>query len=355
MQGRIEVISLLPAKLKQLARVDRRCVRGRKPQVQGFALQARQFKAEARGDFGARVPANRRLNAVHQVIIDAILERPRRRLPIQPGNIALVFAEQPLEPVLPPGAETAIGQFMMEGQHLLAVQPQLRLGRVNGPAPVIARPQLGQHVQLRRLIRTVMHGDPHENIVGMVLGVFDADVAIAVVFKHAGVEDFVLGIFKPAAGVLGDQVRIRKRGMRVFVEHAHIGMARYAIDEKVQFLDVFTVVALGVIQTEQALLDDRVAPVPKRQAQAPALSLVAEPGQPVLTPTVGAAAGMFMGEVGPGIAIGAVVFAHRAPLAFTQVRAPVAPTFGRFGCQALAFNRCEDVGCRRGRHRVLHH
>ncbi|CRM28691.1 hypothetical protein [Pseudomonas sp. 24 R 17] len=205
---------------------------------------------------------------------------------------------------------------MMARQHRLSVHLQQRPGRIKGPAPVIARPQLGQHLQAGRLVRTVVHGDAHEEVVGLVLGIFDADVAVTVVGEHPGVEDFVLGILQVTAGVLADQVVVGKGCMGVFVEHAHVGMARHAIDEKVQFLDVFAVVAFGVVEAEQALLDDRVALVPQGQAQAPALRFVAETGQAIFAPAVGTTAGMFMGEVSPGVAVGAVVFTHSAPLAF---------------------------------------
>jgi len=249
----------------------------------------------------------------------------------------------------------AIIEFMMKGQYALTVQRQAGLGCIERPAPVIARPELGQYLQACGLVRTVMHGDAHEDIVGLMLGVFDADVAVVVVCKRTGIEDFILGVRQPATGVFGDQVGVRKGRMGVFVEHAHVGMARHAIDEKVQFLDVFTVVAFGVVEAEQAFLEDCIALVPQRQAQAPALGLVTETGQAVLAPAIGAAACVLMGEVGPGVAVGAVVFAHRAPLAFTQVRAPLAPPLGVLRCQALAFNGAQQVGCGFGRHRVLLH
>ena len=354
LQGGVEVIGLLATLFKQFARVDLGRIHGRKAQVKAFALQARQFKDKARGNLSTGVATNRSIQPFDHVIVDPILERPRRRLPVEQREVAFVFTEQPFQAFLAPGAEMPIGQFMMTGQHVFALQPQLRLARINGPAPVIARPHLRQHLQARRLLRTVVHGDAHENIVGLVLGVFDADVAVAVVFEHAGIKDLVLGIVQPTPGVFGEQVGVGKGGMGGFVEHAHVGMAGHAVDEKVQLLDVFTVVALGVIQAEQALLEDRVALVPQGQAQAPALCLVAETGQAILAPPIGAAARMFMGEVSPGIAVGAVVFAHRAPLAFAQIGAPLAPTLGILRRQALAFNRVQYSGVGCGRHRVLH-
>src|SRR5262249_41195258 len=45
----------------------------------------------------------------------------------------------------------------------------------------------------------------------------------------------------------------------------------------------------------------------------------------VLAPAIGPAAGVLVGEVAPGVAAGAVVLAHRAPLALAQVRPPAPP------------------------------
>src|SRR5262249_20762287 len=78
-------------------------------------------------------------------------------------------------------------------------------------------------------------------------------------------------------------------------------------------------------QAEQPLLEDRVAAVPQRQRQAQALLVVADAGDAVLAPAVGAAAGVVVGEVVPGVARCAVVLADRAPLTLAEVRAPAPP------------------------------
>ena len=82
---------------------------------------------------------------------------------------------------------------------------------------------------------------------------------------------------------------------------------------------------LGAGQPEEPLLEDRVAPVPQRERQAQPLLDVAEAGQAVLAPAVGAGAGMIVREVGPRVAVGAVVLADRAPLPFAEVRPPQIP------------------------------
>ena len=97
------------------------------------------------------------------------------------------------------------------------------------------------------------------------------------------------------------------------------------IEIEVVLLDVLAVVALTVGQAEEALLEDRVLAVPQGQRQAQALLVVADAGQAVLAPAVGPAAGVVMGERAPGVAVGAVVFADGALLAFAQVRPPLLP------------------------------
>ena len=77
---------------------------------------------------------------------------------------------------------------------------------------------------------------------------------------------------------------------------------------------------------------------------------VAEPADSVLAPAIGTAARVIMGKVVPGVAIGAVVLAHRAPLALAHIGAPFAPglpALVRLG-KALLFR-----GDRRGHRSVL--
>jgi len=66
-------------------------------------------------------------------------------------------------------------------------------------------------------------------------------------------------------------------------------------------------------------------PVPQGKGKTKSLRLIRETGQPVFTRTVRAGAKLVMGEVVPGVAVFAVIFADRAPLSLAQVRAPLAP------------------------------
>src|ERR1700722_2803427 len=84
-------------------------------------------------------------------------------------------------------------------------------------------------------------------------------------------------------------------------------------------------VALVVGQTEQPLLEDRVAAVPQRQTHAQEEMLVAKSGDPIFAPAVGAAARVVVRQVLPGGAILAVILTHRAPLPVADIGPPVSP------------------------------
>ena len=163
---------------------------------------------------------------------------------------------------------------------------------------------------------------------GLGLGVVDLADPVAVVVEHAGVEQLVLRVELAAPPVLDAQVLVRERPLRVVVAPPVPGVARHGVEVPPVLLDVLAVVGLGAGETEHALLEDRVATVPQRQAEAQALLHVAEAGHPVLAPAVGPRAGVVVGEVRPRITVGAVVLAHRAPLALADVGAPLVPLAG---------------------------
>ena len=102
-------------------------------------------------------------------------------------------------------------------------------------------------------------------------------------------------------------------------------MGRRAVEVEVVFLDVLAVIALAIGQAEQPLLEDRVLAVPQRQGKAQPLVVVAEPGEAVLAPMIGARPGLIVREIVPRIAVLAVVLAHRAPLALAEVGPPLLP------------------------------
>ena len=134
--------------------------------------------------------------------------------------------------------------------------------------------------------------------------------------------------------------------MRILVEHPHEGVARHAVQVVVVFLDVLAVVAFLVGQAEEPLLEERVAAVPEGERQAEVLKAVAEAGESVLVPAIGAAAGVVVGEMVPGVAVGAVVFADSAPGPLGEIGPPVLPV----GAAGRAVAQAAVLGGRVFRH-----
>jgi len=71
-------------------------------------------------------------------------------------------------------------------------------------------------------------------------------------------------------------------------------------------------------EAKEPLLQDRIDTVPERQRETQDPFLVAPPEEAVLAPSVGAAAGVLVREILPGIATRAVVLSHGAPLTFGE-------------------------------------
>ena len=187
-------------------------------------------------------------------------------------------------------------------------------------------PERGQHVQPRLLGSPVMHGDLHEDVFRGILRVFDEDVEVAVVVEDPGVDQLVLGLGLAARAVGGDQVVVGELALRVLVEHLQVRRRRRRVQVVVALLDVLAVVALGVGQAEEALLERRVALVPQGHRQAQPLLVIAQARQPVLAPPVGPVARLVVGERRPGVArVLAGVLPDRPPLALAEVGPPPTP------------------------------
>ena len=86
-------------------------------------------------------------------------------------------------------------------------------------------------------------------------------------------------------------------------EHPHVGVAWDAVAVEVELLDVLSVVAFGIRQSEKALFQDRILSVPQCQRQAPAQVIVREACNAVLAPAVGAASCMVVRQIFPSVAV----------------------------------------------------
>ena len=280
------------------------------------AIEGGRLGAGALRVHGARV-------AVDDVVVEAVLEVALGMRAVEPRRVGVVVGEQQ--------RRLAVAEQTVVAEDLAAHADR---GVVRGieaqppgpfaPGPGVAEPQLGQEVQRRRLGPAIDRPDLHQEVVRAAFGVLDEDVEIAIAVEHAGVDQLELLLILAAAAVLLDQRGVRERALRIFVEELQPAVGRRGIEVVVELLDVLAVVALAVGEAEQALLQDRIAAVPKRQREAEPLLLVGNAGDAVLAPAVGPRARLIVRKILPGVAVRAVVLADRAPLPLREIGSPVA-------------------------------
>jgi len=100
------------------------------------------------------------------------------------------------------------------------------------------------------------------------------------------------------------------------------------VQVKVILLHVLAVVAFFTVQAKQALFQDFVIAIPKRQRKAKPLVAVAYSGQSVFVPAIGPRAGVIMRKIFPRLSISAVVLANGPSRALAHVWAPASPRRG---------------------------
>src|ERR1051326_3788688 len=130
-----------------------------------------------------------------------------------------------------------------------------------------------------------------------------------------------------AAAIFFDQLGVRKCSLWIFIEVFQVRMRGRRIQIEKVFLDVFAMIAFTSRQSKCALLENRIVAIPKRQRKANHLMAIANSGEPVFVPAKSARACMVVGKIIPGIAVGTIVFAHRAPGTLAQIRTPTLPMF----------------------------
>jgi hypothetical protein len=143
--------------------------------------------------------------------------------------------------------------------------------------------------------------------------------------EHPRVDELEFGIMLSTPGIFLHKPLVRKRLLRVFVEHFQVGMSGVCVKIVVNLFDVFAMIGLAVGQSKQALLQDRILPIPKRPGQTLALLVVANAGNAVLASPIGAASSVIVGPIFPRRAAGRVIFPDASP-ALTDVWPPEPPT-----------------------------
>mmetsp|Transcript_1687 Transcript_1687/g.2883 ORF Transcript_1687/g.2883 Transcript_1687/m.2883 type:complete len:232 (-) Transcript_1687:365-1060(-) len=196
----------------------------------------------------------------------------------------------------------------------------------HAPHPRIAEPQLRDHVDLRSLMFVAIGDNGHDqNVLRAELGVLDINVKVLVVVKHSSIQDLELWIVPVAVTVLRQQFLVGIRRLRILVASVHVRMGWGAVQEIVELLAILSVVAFRVGQPIETLLEDSILVIPQGEAVADTLLFIAESQQAVLTPSVCAAACVFVGKEPPRIAVLTVILPDGGPLAISQVRPPELP------------------------------
>ena len=279
---------------------------------------------------------------MHDRPVDAVLDVGRGvGLAPQPFGVRLVLAEQQVDVVAdvqPVLADPVVAR--RHARHRRRPPLAATASRTRAPArPGVPEPQRGEQVDRRRLGAAVADGDAGQQVGRAGLGVVDLDVEVAAVVEDAGVQQLVLRVTEATGPVGRQQVVVREGRLRVLVPPAHPRVGGHVVDVEVVLLHVLAVVALGVGQAEQALLEDRVLTVPQREGQAHEALVVADAGHAVLAPAVGAGPGLVVGEVVPRVAVVAVVLADRPPLSLAEVGPPLTPASRPRIAESLPFSR----------------
>ena len=334
--GTVELVGLLPTALQHL----------RETVAEGIANQVGhglgQAKANCRGLSrphlelvvrGGLGPLQPRiygfLPARDDEIVDPVLYiRPRVGRAEDSLIIGLVLGEEQrglpfaIEEIV---AEFGIGRGNAHDAVLRDDRSQGGLRRFGPPSPDIAKPERGKHVNRRHVRAAIAHADLDQNVGWRLLGVFHEDIEVAILVENASINQLVLRFSATAPPVRLDQITIRKFTLRIFVEHLHVRVGRRIVDVEVVLLDIFAVVPLAVGQAEHTLLEYGILAVPQSKGKAQTLLFVAEAGDAVLAPVIGARARLIVGKVAPGVAVLAVVLPDRSPLALAEVRPPQLP------------------------------
>ena len=203
------------------------------------------------------------------------------------------------------------------------------------PDPGIAKPEMRQKMQRRPLRAAVESLDADGDVFGRDLGVFDHDVEIAVIVEDARIKQLQLRSRAEPLFVFLDETGIGVLSLRVLVQEPHVGVCWRVIKIEVVFLDILAVVALVGCQTKQAFLEDRILDVPEGRGKNQELEAIAETGDAVLAPAISLAPGQVMRQVGPGVAIGAIVFANGCPGAVAHIGPPAPPARDVVTCAKL--------------------
>ena len=186
-------------------------------------------------------------------------------------------------------------------------------------------------------ITAVMCSDLHEDIVRSTFSVLNKYIEVAIVIKHARIDQFVFHLISTATRIFCDEFLVGKSDLRVFEQHFQIRMGGCGVEVVVAFLDIFAVVTLLIRQAKCTFFEDRIFSIPESQGDAELLIGIADAANAIFPPAISPRACHAVRKIIPGIARGAIVFPYGAPLPLTEVRTPVVPVLFT---EAICFESC---------------
>jgi hypothetical protein len=237
--------------------------------------------------------------------------------------IALVLGEEELGRSVT--GERVVAQLRVRGADRSLGLAEDRLRLLLSPRPGVPEPERGEDVEPGGLGPAIVDGDADQDVVRTFLGVLEEHVEVPVVVEDARVEQFVLELLPRPPPIRLHEIPVRELPLRILVEVLHVRVRGGRVEVEIVLLDVLAVIPLAVGEPEESLLQDGVALVPEGEGEAEALLVVGDPAEAILTPAIGAGAGLVVAEVVPRIAVLAVVLAHRAPLPLAQIGPPLLP------------------------------
>ncbi len=190
----------------------------------------RHAEAVMRARLGAEATGvDRGAVAGHDKVVDRILGEPRSGKPPQPVRVAFVVAEQQFRrAVADQPKRREIG--VRDVYRVVPVRRETRFRSAGVPYPDVARPELRNEAQRRRIGAPVIHRQLHQDVVDAALGVFDLDVEITLVVEDPGIDQLELRIARRPAPVFLDECQVRERTLRIFIKHPHVGMGRRTVE-----------------------------------------------------------------------------------------------------------------------------
>ena len=137
-----------------------------------------------------------------------------------------------------------------------------RVFRVVAPSPGVAQPEHGEDVEGGGFRAVVGHRQAPKQIFRGAFGHLLEHVEVTAFVEEAHVGEFLFRAEPAKPLVFLAQRRVGIPGVGIFVEGLGVGMGGGGIEVVITLLYVLPVVALKAVEPEEALLQNRVLPVP---------------------------------------------------------------------------------------------